>query len=84
MVIEWDEEKNELLKQTRGICFEQIKAAIEEGRFIGPEINPSRENQMRIVVKIDDYPVAVPFVEMEDGGWFLKTAYFSRKDKGRL
>lgn len=84
MIIEWNDDKNEMLKRTRNVSFEQVKAEIEAGRFIGPEENPSRENQMRIIVKINDYPCIVPFVEMENGGWFLKTVYQCRKMKGVL
>lgn len=84
MVIEWNEEKNEFLKKARNVSFEQIAAEIKKGNFIGPEKNPARENQKRIIVKINDYPFAVPFVTTEKGNWFLKTAYPSRKLKGRI
>ena len=84
MELKWSAEKNRLLKETRGICFEQIEEALAEGLFIGPEINPSRENQMRLIVSIDGYPYVVPFVIEENGDWFLKTAYPDRRQKGRL
>ncbi len=84
MEIRWNEEKNELLKETRGVSFEQVLESIEQGDFIGPETNPAREGQMRLIVKIDGYPCIVPFVIEEDGNWFLKTIYPSRKMKGRI
>lgn len=84
MKIEWNAEKNELLKQTRNVSFEQVMEEIENGRFLGPENNPAREGQKRIIVKINSYPFVVPFVEMENGGWFLKTVYPCRRMKGRL
>lgn len=84
MQIEWSYEKNELLKATRNISFEQVKAEIEKGCFIGPEINPTRQGQLRIIVKINNYPYTVPFVITKDGGWFLKTAYPDRKQKWRF
>lgn len=84
MTIEWSEEKNELLKRTRGISFEQVKAEIEKGAFIGPEKNPARDGQERVIVQINGYPCVVPFVTMENGGWFLKTAYPCRKMKERI
>lgn len=84
MKIEWNAEKNELLKQTRNVSFEQVAEEIEKGRFIGPAKNPTRENQKIIVVKINGYPCVVPFVIMENGGWFLKTIYQSRKYKGKV
>jgi hypothetical protein len=33
-------------------------------------INPTHQNQYITVVKINDYPFAVPFVVMENGGCF--------------
>lgn len=84
MSIKWNEEKNELLKRTRGICFEQVVEAVAHDQYIGPENNPSREGQKRIVVKINDYPCVVPLVIEENGDWFLKTIYPSRKMKERI
>ena len=84
MEIKWNENKNNLIKQIHGVSFEQVVAEISAGRFIGPEENPNHKNQKRIIVKIDEYPVVVPFVITEDGDWFLKTAYLSRKMKGRI
>ena len=46
--------------------------------------NPARPDQQRIIVELNGYPVVVPFVVMENEGWFLKTAYYSRKEKGRF
>ena len=84
MLIEWNNAKNELLKQTRNVSFEQVKAEIEKESFVGPISNPSHGNQKIIVVKINDYPCVVPFVVMENSGWFLKTIYQSRKYKGKI
>jgi uncharacterized DUF497 family protein len=84
MIIEWNEEKNRILKDTRAISFELVKEELEDGRFVGPEENPGHPGQMRVIVSIDGYPYAVPFVVMENGGWFLKTVYPCRKLKGRI
>lgn len=84
MEIKWSEIKNEVLKETREVSFEQVEEEIQKGAFIGPEDNPSRENQKRIIVKLDGYPCAVPFVIEQDGSWFLKTIYPCRKMKGRI
>lgn len=84
MVIKWNKEKNELLKATRNISFEQVVEEIKNNRFIGPEDNPTRKNQKRIIIKIENYPCIVPFVIEENGDWFLKTVYPCRKMKGRL
>lgn len=38
----WDLQKNELIKQERGISFEEIAYLIEAGRILGIEENPGR------------------------------------------
>lgn len=57
---------------------------IRDGGFVGPEQNPSRENQYRIIVRFNGYPYVVPLVIDENGDWFLKTVCPSRKEKERL
>ena len=47
MRIEWNQDKNNLLKESRGVSFEQVAEEILKGDFIGPENHPARENQMR-------------------------------------
>ena len=84
MKIEWNEEKNELLKETRNVSFEEVLEEINKGSFIGPEENLTRKEQKRIIVKLNNYPFVVPFVETQNGGWFLKTIYPCRKLKGRI
>ena len=84
MKIRWSEEKNDLLKETRNVSFEQVVEEIEAERFTKPQTNPSRPHQFITIVKIDGYPCVVPFVKEADGGWFLKTVYQSRKMKGRI
>lgn len=84
MQLEWSDEKNEWLKQNRGICFEQVQAEIEAGRNTAPATNHAHEHQFLTVVKINDYPYVVPFVITDEKGWFLKTAYPCRKMKGRI
>ncbi len=74
----WDSEKNEKLKQERGISFEEIVCCIEKGAIIAVEKHPARPNQKLYVLKIDNYAVVVPFVENKDE-IFLKTAFPSRK-----
>lgn len=84
VVIEWSNEKNELLKATMNVSFEQAKEEIEKHRNTSPMINHSHPNQYITVVNINGYPCVVPFVMMENGGWFLKTIYQSRKHKGEV
>jgi uncharacterized DUF497 family protein len=77
----WSPEKNEQLKQERGVSFEAVVFHIEAGDEI--EIlnhpNPVRyPNQKISVVLIEDYVYLVPFVESGDDV-FLKTIIPSRK-----
>ncbi len=53
VVISWDSDKDKLLRDTRNVCFSQVKQEIEEGRFIGPETNPAHPEQSRIIVSLN-------------------------------
>ncbi len=74
----WNSEKNVILKSERGISFEEIVCLIESGQILGIEENPGRPNQKMYVLEIENYAVIVPFVE-KDNEIFLKTAFPSRK-----
>ena len=77
----WDPEKNDQLKEERGVSFEQVAVAMETGGLlqITPYQNQTRYPRQKImVVKIDDYAYLVPFAE-NDGYFFLKTIIPSRK-----
>ena len=76
--LNWDPEKNEILKRKRGITFEEIAYLIESGQIIGIEENPGRSNQKMYILEIENYAVIVPFVE-GDKEIFLKTVFPSRK-----
>ena len=84
MEILWDAGKNKLLLETRNVCFEMVLEKILEGNFSGPEANPVRNDQFRIIVVFEGYPFVIPLVIDKDGNWFLKTIYPSRKEKARL
>jgi|MGYP000459953477 uncharacterized DUF497 family protein len=77
-IFKWDKEKNTKLIKERGISFEMISKAIEDGHLLDIIDNPSRSNQRLFIVKLGDYAILVPFVLAEDHV-FLKTAYPSRK-----
>ena len=83
MEIFWNTEKNTLLMETRHVSFEMVLDKIVKKDFIGPELNPARNDQFRIIVHFDGYPFIVPFVIDSEGNWFLKTIYPSRKEKER-
>ena len=76
----WNLEKDEYLKETRGIGFEEVVFWIESGGVLSIEKNPSKGygDQKIMVVEIRNYAYVVPFVETEDEV-FLKTIFPSRK-----
>jgi uncharacterized DUF497 family protein len=76
--LNWNSEKNEILKRERGISFEEITYLIESDQVIGIEENPGYPNQRMYVLEIDNYAIIVPYVENDDE-IFLKTAFPSRK-----
>ena len=83
MLITYGKEKNELLKQSRGIGFEEIIASIDSGKVLDVYDHPGQENypgQKIYVVEALDYIYLVPFVRNEEG-IFLKTIIPSRKAK---
>ncbi len=81
-VIEYSEEKNELLKKTRGICFEDVIDAMSANGILADLVHPSKKryaNQNIYVVKIDNYAYIVPYVRnTKNNSIFLKTVYPSR------
>ncbi len=79
--ITWSEEKNRILRETRGVSFEDAEAAIELGNILNDVPHPLPDkypNQRILVLMIDGYAFHVPYVFNEDG-IFLKTMYASRK-----
>jgi hypothetical protein len=72
---DWNDEKNEILKKTRGVSFEQVELAIALGDLIDRVKHPNSArypDQKVFLVRIEDYIYSVPYVEGEDG-IFLKT-----------
>lgn len=79
--LEWNEAKNTWLKIERGISFEDVQTAIEEGNLLDNVAHPSQKlhkGQRVLAVIIENYVFLVPFVE-DDEKLFLKTIYPSRK-----
>jgi len=77
----WNKDKNQKLQEQRGITFEEIAQAIEQGNLLDviKHYNPDKyPNQKILIVKIDDYVYLVPFVE-NDLEIFLKSIIPSRK-----
>ena len=80
-IFRWDNEKNELLRNNRGVCFEQVVLLMERGEVLDTIEHPNQERypgQKIAVVMIDAYAYLVPYVE-QNGGIFLKTIIPSRK-----
>lgn len=82
--VRWNAEKNQELLEFRGVCFEMVLEKISTGDFVGPQENPVRAGQMRILVFLNDYWHVVPLVVDHDGDWFLKTIFPSRKENRRM
>lgn len=77
----WNPEKNRILRETRGVSFEDVEDAIEAGNLLTDIPHPLTEtypNQRILVVLIRGYTFNVPYV-VDDGRYFLKTMYASRK-----
>lgn len=79
--IKFNEEKDELLKATRGIGFDKIIEHIKSGDLLANQEHPnhSRSNQRIYVVRVGEYAYVVPYViNSEKQEIFLKTLYPSR------
>ena len=79
--LDWNEAKNAWLKIERGISFEDVQTAIDEGNLLDNVAHPNKKHypgQRILVVVIDSYVFLVPFVE-DNEKLFLKTIYPSRK-----
>ena len=79
---EWNQEKNEQLVAQRGISFERVVFAIEQGGLVDVLNHPNQQRypeQMIYVVDVEQYLYLVPFVTDTDGTRFLKTIIPSRK-----
>jgi len=78
---DWDREKNEILKDTRDISFEESVFHIENDGELDVYPHPNQErypNQLVSVVVVNDYAYLAPYVESKDS-IFLKTIIPSRK-----
>lgn len=78
----WSTAKNQMLIGERGISFERIVAAIEQGHLVDVFDHPNQQKypgQLIYGVEVDRYIYLVPLVLGEDGGRFLKTIIPSRR-----
>ncbi len=78
---DWNDDKNEQLKNARGVSFEQVVLSIESGNLVDRIKHPNAArypNQRVLLVKIEDYIYSVPYIENNDK-IFLKTIMPNRK-----
>jgi uncharacterized DUF497 family protein len=78
---DWNVEKNEWLKKTRGVGFEEVVFHIAHGALLDTIEHPNPKKyprQRAFIVNIEGYACLVPFVEDEEAV-FLKTIIPSRK-----
>lgn len=79
--IDWDEARNMRLKVERGISFEDIQAAMEEGKMLADVDHPLKTrypNQKVLIIDFNNFVYVVPYVEDEEK-IFLRTIFPSRK-----
>ncbi len=85
MVYDWDPEKEEWLNENRNLSFLHVLYHIDRGDLLDVREHANKAkypHQKVLMVKMNDYVYAVPFVE--DGEtWFLKTIIPSRKETKR-
>jgi uncharacterized DUF497 family protein len=77
----WDPDKNEHLVLERGISFERVTVAVENGDLLQVVQHPNTAKYPRqkiMIVGVDGYAYLIPFVEETDY-LFLKTIIPSRK-----
>ena len=79
MDITLDEKKNEWLKSTRSVSFEQIAGLIIDEQYLDIVENPTRPEQLYFVITIQSYTWLVPFVIDTNDRIVLKTAFPSRR-----
>ncbi len=78
---DWNALKSSKLQAERGICFEDIVAAIDGNKLLDTILHPNQQRyqgQQIFIVEVEEYVFLVPFVEDEEK-IFLKTIYPSRK-----
>lgn len=79
--INWNTEKSLALKESRGVCFEDVVFHIEKGDILDDYEHPNRQKyagQRILVIAMDRYAYLVPYVE-DENEVFLKTIIPSRK-----
>ena len=79
---DWSTERNQRLIEERGISFESVVSAIEQGGLVEVLEHPNQDRyagQLIYVVESDETIHLVPVVTRADGTRFLETIIPSRK-----
>ena len=79
--LRWDNEKNEWLKQNRGVCFEEVVILMEREDVLETIEHPNQDKypgQKIAIIRIENYAYLVPYIQESDE-IFLKTIIPSRK-----
>lgn len=77
----WNDEKNEWLRNERGVTFEEVVYHITHGGLLDTIEHPNQKEypgQRIFIVNVEGYAFLIPFVE-DDKSFFLKTIIPSRK-----
>ncbi|MBI5470078.1 DUF4258 domain-containing protein [Candidatus Kaiserbacteria bacterium] len=81
-LFEWSEEKDAILREKRGISFEDIERVVHTGGLLADTPHPNRKkypHQRMLAVRIGAQVYGVPCAQKDEKTYFLKTAYPSRK-----
>ncbi len=81
MQYDWNNKKDEQVQRERGVSFNDVVEVINEGQALADLKHPNQEkydHQRVLVVKINNYAYAVPYVIEQDGTKFFKTLYPDR------
>ena len=80
-LFDWNDDKNEWLRQERGITFEDIVYHLTHDGLLDTLEHPNQKQypgQRIFIVEVEGYACIVPFVE-DDAVIFMKTIIPSRK-----
>ncbi len=72
---DWNEKKNQLLKEKRNITFEEIVLAVANDQLLDIVEHPDKSkypDQQLLIVEVLNYAYVVPFVD-NDETYFQKT-----------
>jgi hypothetical protein len=74
--ISWNIVKNERLKKTRGVSFEEL---LGKGKLLSVKRHHARKDQYIMLFDYKKYVWVVPYVKDDRNNIFLKTLFPSRK-----